>query len=366
MVAAAPPPPAQLALVAPAPCEVSFGRIAGRVPRGKWAVVVRAEGRLLAVRTVVGGSFDFQVSLPRRDATVRVTAYAGHGRRASAAVDHVLGLPRSASPRAVSSARDPGLDRAVRSLAGGFPGTSGVFVQDLVTGRGAAWNARARFPAASTLKVAIAVEALRAHLGKPEPGSDLDLLLRRMLIESDNDAANQVESLFGGGSRVDELLHGVGVHETWMGGGYLRGTAAQPPITLRVESQPSFGCCKYTTAFDLARMLTYVHLAAGGRGPFIRRYGRDFTPSDARYLLYLLAHVSDRGKLGRFLVGGPYALLHKAGWISSARHDVGLVYWPGGVFVAAVMTWGRGVGLSSDVLAGRVADTTVRRLRQTS
>ena len=36
--------------------------------------------------------------------------------------------------------------------------------------------------------------------------------------------------------------------------------------------------------------------------------------------------------------------MHKAGWISYARHDAGLVYWPGGVFVAAVMTTGSGVG----------------------
>ncbi len=210
--------------------------------------------------------------------------------------------------------RSGSLAGTVLRLARSFPGTSGVYVEDLVSGRGAAWNARARFPAASTLKLAIAVEALRSHLGQPEPGSYLDTLLRRMLIESDNDAANQAESLFGGGSRGDDLLRGAGLADTWMGGGYLRETAgSHQPIPTRVESQPSFGCCKYTTAFDLARLLAWVHLAAGGRGPLIRPYGREFTQSDARYLLYLLAHVPDRAKLGRFLAGGPYALLHKAG-----------------------------------------------------
>jgi hypothetical protein len=357
------PPP--LALVAPAEREISFGRVAGRVTPGRWAIVVRVGDKTIAVRKVAGGSFDFTVSLPRRDATVRVIAYGPHGRRAAAAsVEHVFGLPRSALPHAVPADRDAKLDASVRALARLFPGTSAVYVKDLVSGHGAAWNARARFPAASTLKVAIAVEALRAHTGKPEPDSYLDSLLRRMLVESDNGAANAVEATFGGGSRVDELLHGVGLVDTWMGGGYLRETAGRTPIPVRVESQPSFGCCKYTTAFDLARLLTYVHLAAGGRGPLIRNYGRDFTASDARYLLYLLAHVSDRGKLGRYLAGGPYALAHKAGWISSARHDVGLVYWPGGVFVAAVMTWGSGVGVSSDVLAGRVARAALNRLRQ--
>jgi len=361
IVAAPPPPP--LAVTAPAEREVSFGHVAGRIQPGQWAVVVRADQKLLAVKRVDGGSFDFLVSLPRRDANVRVSLYGPHGKRqVTATIRHVFGLPRSAEPRAVAGAHDGALQRRVGMLVRTFPGTSGVYVEDLVSGHGASWNARARFPAASTLKLAIAVEALRAHPGKPEPGSYLDSLLRRMLIESDNDAANQVESLFGGGSRVDELLHAIGFGDTWMGGGYLRGTALAPPIPARVESQPSFPCCKYTTAYDLARLLADVHLAAGGRGPLIDRYGSSFTPSDGRYLLYLLAHVPDRGKLGRYLAGGPYALMHKAGWISYARHDAGLVYWPGGVFVAAVMTTGSGVGVASDLLAARIAQVALKRV----
>jgi hypothetical protein len=303
------------------------------------------------------------VALPRRDTTVRISLYAAHGKRqVTANVRHVFGLPRSADPAAVAGAHDGALQRTVGMLARPFPGTTGVFVEDLVSGHGASWNTRARFPAASTLKLAIAVEALRACAGKPGPGSDLDSLLRRMLIESDNDAANQVESLFGGGDQVDTLLRGIGLGDTWMGGGYLRGTAFGPPIPARVESQPSFPCCKYTTAYDLARLFADVHLAAAGRGALIDTYGAAFTASDARYLLYLLAHVPDRGKLGRYLAGGPYALMHKAGWISYARHDAGLVYWPGGVFVAAVMTTGSGVGTASDLLAGRIAKVTLERV----
>jgi hypothetical protein len=56
--------------------------------------------------------------------------------------------------------------------------------------------------------------------------------------------------------------------------------------------------------------------------------------------------------------------MHKAGWISYARHDAGLVYWPGGVFVAAVMTTGSGVGESSDLLAARIARVALQRARQ--
>jgi hypothetical protein len=361
LIADAPPPP-PLVLVAPGEREVSFGRIAGRLPRGTWAVVIRVGGRSIAVRRVAGGSFDFTVALPRREVTVKVAAYAAGHAAERATVPHVFGLPRSAAPRAVRATQDSRLQRTVSALARSFPGSSGLYVEDLVTGRGGAWNARARFPAASTLKVAIAVEALRSHAGKPAPGSYLDSLLHRMLIASDNDAANETEATFGGGSRVDELLHGLGIGDTWMGGGYLHGTPALPPIRVRVESQPSFPCCKYTSAYDLARLFTDIHLAADGKGPLIARYGSAFTPSDARYLLYLLVHVPDRGKLGRFIGGGPDTLLHKAGWISYARHDAGLVYWPGGVLVAAVMTYGNGVGTASDVLAGRAAKLALARL----
>ena len=169
---------------------MSFGHIAGRVPHGSWAIVVRADGRSLAVRRVNGGSFDFRVLLPRRETTVKVTAYsAGHATR-QATVPHVFGLPRLADPRAVRGRLDVRLSRSVRSLARSFPGTSGLYVEDLVSGRGGAWNARARFPAASTLKVAIAVGALRSLSHKPAAGSSLDALLRRMLLDSDNDAAN--------------------------------------------------------------------------------------------------------------------------------------------------------------------------------
>src|SRR5262249_7509869 len=123
MVTAAPPPPVPLVLTAPAEREVSFGRIAGRLPRGKWAVVVRADGHTLAVRQVTAGSFDFVVSLPRREITLRVTAYSSGHAPERAIVEHVVGLPRSAAPKAVRGTLDAPLALKVRALAGSFPGT---------------------------------------------------------------------------------------------------------------------------------------------------------------------------------------------------------------------------------------------------
>jgi len=371
--AAAPHIPARLeppAIVAPAPREVSFGRVSGTLGPGVTRIVVTVDGRAVAARRPRGRRFSLTVPLPRRDVTVRVTAIGPSGERSSSTVGPVFGLPSTAAPRGTLAFEDPALAGKVRELAQSFPGIAAVYVQDLRTGRGAAWNARARFPAASTLKLAIAVEVLRTLDGPPAPSSRLARLLRGMLVDSDNEAANALEvwlggSTSGGSAKVNATVRTLGLTDSEMFGGYEIRTATGPrPIPLRVESPPAFRRGKYTTAYDLARLARLLHLAAGGRGALVHRL-RGFTPSDARVILYLLAHSGDRGKLDRFVGGEPgVAVLHKSGWIAVARHDAGLVYWPEGSYVAVVMTWSpAGAGPASDRLAGRVVRATLDRFR---
>jgi hypothetical protein len=362
-VTALPPP----VLTAPAAHEVSFGRIAGTAPRGTRRIVVRIDGRVRADRPLRGRHFDLWVALPPRDVSVRVTAVAG-GRRSATSVRPVFGLPPAARPRGAHGFEDARLAARVRALARDFGPTSGIFVQNLVTGAGAGWNARARFPAASTLKLAIAIEALRVAR-RPETGSRLDRLLYSLIVYSDNDAANALEtffggSVYGGSDRVNALMRSLGLADSEMFGGYARSTSVRRrPIPVRVDSQPYFGRGKHASAWDLARLLRYVHLAAAGRGPLAERYRSSFRPSEARYLLYLLAHVRDRGKADRFLRG--VAVLHKAGWVELARNENALVYWPGGAFVVAVCTYRPGgAGSSSDILAGRVAAAALARFKR--
>ena len=354
VIAALPPP----ALVAPAPHEVSFGRVSGTVSPGTRRIRVFVGGRLAAERELRRRRFSVEVDLPRRDVTIRVTAFDDVGRRSSTVVGPVFGLPRAAATQGGALERnDPALSRTVRSLARRFGGTCAIVVRDLRTGRGATWNARAPFPAASTLKVAIAVELLRSLRAVPAPGTQTDVLLRRMLIYSDSKAANRLlaqigGSTSGGSARVNAAMRALGLTNTDMYGGYIVETE---------QAQPSF-IGKRTTAWDLARLDRQLHLAAIAQGLLIARFRGEFTPNDARYLLYVLAHVREPGRLTRFLSGA--SVLHKAGWIGVARHDSGLVYWSGGVFVATVLTWNpRGVGASSDVLAGRVAFSSLSRFR---
>lgn len=355
-------------LTAPGPREISFGRIAGRVSAGSHRVVVTVDGERAGSARVEGLRFELRVDLPPRDAAVEVVAEDALGNSARTRVAPVLGLPRKAEPRSRRSYEDRALARAVDRLVDDFTGISAVYVENLTTGAGAAWNATARFPAASTVKVAIALEVMRTLESRPAPGSELDALLREMLVDSDNDAANALLSWLGGSTAggaqiVNATLRMLGLGDTELYGGYLTAAGLGPPIPLETESQPSFDG-KYTTAYDLAQLFRALHLATAGRGPLTGDTARAFTPADARFLLYVLAHSADTGKLDRYATDDA-VIPHKGGWVSEARHDSGLVYSSAGVFVVSVMTWtGGGAGAPSDELAGRVARMALDRFRR--
>lgn len=371
MTTALPPPPA---IEQPASNQVSFGVVSGTAAAGTKRVIVRVGSRVVADKPLRQRHFQLRIDLPTGESTVQVVTVSAVGSRSTATVPHVIGasaaLPRLHAPR-----NDALLAREIRKLAQSFGGTSAVYIENLATGAGASWNARATFPAASSLKLAIAVTALARTKGTPPAGSTLDRLLRQMLTYSDNAAANATERYFGGSTSggsalVNSLMRSIGLVDTEMYGGYTLDSVGAPPrvlagpIPLRVDSQPSSGYGKKTSAYDLAALLRAVWLAGGGKGP-LRTAQPGFSATDARYLLYLLAHVRDQGKLDREVGRIPgVRVLHKAGWINDARHDNGLVFWRGGAYVVSVMTYrSAGVGVSSDVLAGRVASAALRRFR---
>jgi beta-lactamase family protein len=361
------PPPA---IEQPAPRQVSYGLVTGLGAAGTRRVVVTVRGEVVGARFVSGRRFWLRVPLPLGDQSVRVTTIADDGRSSSRLVRNVFGLPAAARPRIVGARADPALGRALRQQTSRFRGTSAFYVQSLTGGHGAAWNAKARFPAASTLKLAIAVTALAGHSGIPARGSYVDGLFRRMILVSDDEAANLVEvwmagSTGAGSARVNSLMRSIGLFDSIMYGGYEVTRTPSVRIPVRIDDQPYFGVGKYTTAWDMSQLWRAVWLASEAKGP-LRAKQPGFTPDDARYLLWLLAHVRDTPKLdGSFRAAAGVSVLHKAGWIQKARHDTGLVFWSGGVFVAGVMTWSpSGAGPSSDRLAGRTASLALQRLRR--
>lgn len=353
------------AILSPGPRQASFGRIYVRVPPGTERISLYVNDELARDRAVSRPVVRFTVGLPKGDSRIRAVTSDAEGGTKSDSVDRVLGLPYAGRPTGTKAQLEWVLQRRLRNLAADFPGTTGFYVMNLRTGLGAGWNARARFPAASTVKLGIAVEVTRRLERIPSRYSTLGVMLHRMLVGSSNKAANDLLEWLGGSqtagaSQVTGMLRRVGLVDTYLYGGYIIGTASGRPIPLNVVSQPSF-TGKYTSAWDLARLHKYVHSATVGRGPLISELS-GFTRAEARHLMYHLGHSADHGKLDRFVRDRAVAVPHKAGWISTARHDAGIVYWAGGAFVAAVMTWnGNGVGAQADVLAGRMAQTALDR-----
>ena len=368
MIDAAPPLPPPV-LEQPAPRQVSYGVVTGRAARGARWIIVSADGRALTARELGRRRFSLRVPLPRGAVTVRVTTVSDAGARSSAVVRDVFGLPAAARPRPVPARNDAALARELRALARRFPATSGLYVQSLTNGAGGAWNAKARFPAASTVKLAIAAAVLAEHRGIPARRARVGRLLHKMITVSDDGAANDLLVWLGGSTSagshgVNALMRSLGLVDTLMYGGYLVRTLSGP-IPVRVERQPAFGVGKYTTAWDMAALWRALWLASANRGP-LRDEQPGLTAAEARHLLWLAAIARDAPKLGRVERGRRgVEVLHKAGWISTARHDTGLVFWDGGVFVACVMTWDPPeAGAASDRLAARMAAKALARFRR--
>lgn len=135
---------------------------------------------------------------------------------------------------------DKKLQRQLEELVSGFKGTIGVYVKDLRTGRTVAINADTIFPTASIVKVPILVGVMdkinRGELDytqnltyrdsllyagvdilgsfKQDEKIELGKLMMLMMTMSDNTASLWLQSLAGGGSRINELLDSLGLRDT--------------------------------------------------------------------------------------------------------------------------------------------------------
>ena len=292
-----------------------------------------------------GRAFAVDVELPLRETTVRVETVDGRGRRAGRSVPHVFGLPRAARPRFRAGSSTSACSPACGGLARRFRRTAGVYVENLTTGAGAAWNARATFPAASTLKLAIAVTALHGRVEAPRHGSTLDGLLRRMLWYSDNAAANSLlvcsaARRAAAGALVNSTMRSIGLERTEMYGGYILGTRTRRAARgsrSRAVAQPDWGIGKRPPrSTSPSSIVRSGSPAPAGLGCAARtrasRRPRPLPPLPAR------ARQPGSKSLARCTTAGcrraPQGRLGRP-----ARHDAGLVVWRGRLFVAAVMTY---------------------------
>ena len=341
---------------------VAFAAITVRLGAGTRRIEVQRDGRIIVRRDVPAGPRRLSVRLPAGTGAVRVRAVGPAGARWSATA-RIRVLP----PSARRAGRWPGvvdvrLQRDVDRLVAGVPAIAGVYVQDMVSGCGASQNADAQFPAASTLKAAILVDAVRRGRA-----AELGALLDRMIRDSDDRAANQVLTALGGGSGeagaagVTDTLHRLGLTRSLVRRPYIIEDARRPlPIT--TVRSPALFTNFITTPYELARLMVAIHRGAIGRGG-VARLG--IGPRAARVeLLARLLDVRDTSKLVAGAVPAAVPVAHKTGYTQMVKHDGGVIYLARGPVVAAVMTWSA-AGVSDAVgdrfIAG-VARAATRRL----
>lgn len=351
----APPPP----VLSAAP--VSFGSAAVGVGPRTWWVEVRAGGRITGRRHVRLGARRVSVPLPLGVHAVRVRAVGPGGGRWSRMVrTHVLPASARRAGR-VPGFVDPVLQRGMERVAARLPAVGGVYVQHLVTGCGAAVNAGARFPGASTLKAAILVDAVRRGRAR-----ELADTLDAMVLDSSDRAANAALVAIGegsaerGGASVTATLRDVGLGRSLVRRGYIIEDARRG-LPIRAEEQPALFTNFVTTPYELARLMVAVHRGAVGRGG-IGRLG--IGPASARReVLGRLLDVRDGSKLAARVPAG-VAVAHKSGFTDEVKHDAGLLYVRRGPIVAVAMSWSAG-GVSDatgNAFAAEVGRLATRQL----
>lgn len=359
-----PPPPPPPVVVTPG---TAMGHAVVRVGRETTSVGVWVDGRFLRRVRVGRAPSRIAVKLPVGFHELRLRASGRSGVR-WAPRRSLWVLPASARrAKGIGGRVDARLQRDVERLAGRLPAISGVYVQHLVSGCGAAVNATARFPGASTLKAAILLDVERRSEGRPS--ADVGALLDRMIVESNDAAANRVLAIQGDGSadagarRTTDTMRAMGLRESLIRRPYIIEAARRrsPAIPLRTTAQPALFTNFITTPYELARIHTAIHRGMRGAGP-LPRIG--VGPRTIRTeVVPRLLRVRDRTKL---VAGAPSRVLvaHKSGYNTNVKHDAGVMYLASGPVVVAAMTWSAsGVGdATGDRFVADVARAAAARL----
>jgi hypothetical protein len=343
----------------PKPYEVFFGRVVVRVPERAARAELFVGRRRLASQAVERrrAAFHLRMLPGRYDVRVRFRA-AGGGSAGRDESRSVWLLPRSAQSGRRDRARDRRLSARLARLGRAYAGWAALWTHDLSTGRTAGWNADAAFPAASTVKLAVLIAALR-RFGPRLEHSPAWREIRDLATWSSNVASNRLVLRLGGseaaGARVaQDVLWRLGARSSTFTGFYRLGTATSAHATRDAPRPPPFLAYRRTTAHDLGRVLMELQLAAVGNRLSLRRTG--LSPHEARVGLGLLLSSDPHGaNLGllRPALGRQVPAAQKQGWTTSLRHTAAIVYGPRGPRIVVLLTYRPGIRTGPSAALGR-------------
>ena len=343
-------------LLAPRDGEAFFGEVRLAVPPGTRRAELRRRGQLvLQLDDPPAGVRELRLPAASETGrgTLEVTLRGPNGTSRGRAERTWL-LPPAAGRSATRERPDPTLDARLARIASSFPGYAGAYVHDLATGRTGRWNAEARFPAASTVKLGVLAAALGRFGPRPEQSPYLHDM-QALAAWSSNLAANRLLRALGSGDEargtqvVEATLRRLGARASTYPGTYRVGTSrSSTPLV------PPLVSARTTSAADLGRLLTLLQAAATGNRR--ARSSLGLTRHEARVAIALLLDSEPTGdNAGLFRPWLPPGMpaAQKHGWISSARHSTAIVYGKRGPVVVVLLTYRDGLRLREARELGR-------------
>jgi len=264
--------------------------------------------------------------------------------------------------------------------ASGFDGLTGVYVSDLSQerhlhfalqgNRPVAVEPDIAFTASSIIKIPILISVFQ-RLDAP-PGPELDRLLRLMIAESSNEAADAVMKTaldeVRGPLLVTEDMQELGLENTFLAGYFALGSPLlqlfETPANRRADISTDPDIYSQTTLSDIGRLLEMIERCAKtGSGPLQEAFGPTITQTECQSILdYLHQDHIPYMLMAGLPEGTPLA--HKHGFASyqgtiHSIGDAGIISSPGGDFVLVVWMYHPDQLLWDDAnaLIARVAQT---------
>lgn len=262
-----------------------------------------------------------------------------------------LSLSRTIKPPRVPLER---LREEVAALADEWPGVIGFHLIDLSTGESVGYNEHTVFGGASTIKTAIMLYAYT----RIEEFNDKQLdQLDRMIIESDNLAANALLAAAAGGRGTEYAFVGaeemstmlqeqLGLKHTYL---YIPFEAVDyikqykpkfrcgPEGPVGEKPYTEHGTCLRAEPASMTRLYQLIDQCAHRTGVLLE-YFEALSPPRCREMLDRLAANADRR---RMVAGVPEGVRveHKSGWIDDMQADAGIVRSPNGDYAVAIYVY---------------------------
>ncbi len=301
--------------------------------------------------TTISRSF---TTIPGRAINVNNTMILINEHLRSPGADTTITLQRSADPtlpRRTTRADVAQLQQQVEEIAAAWDGVVGFYLYDLESGETVVLNEHTVFSGASVMKVAI---MLQVYTTLPELTKQQRRWMRKMIVESDNKAANALLAASAGGTTLEDALTGVrqmnrtlqklGLEYTFQKLPY-ESAKDFPKLYEEIEenTQPYQGRPPFTetdpiiqtTPAEMSRLFLAIDACSRGAGDLLNLFPGALTPARCADMLNWLAMNEDDT---RMRAGFPPGLRveHKSGWIEDMQTDVGIVRSPGGDFLLAI------------------------------